>query len=160
MVRRLGDRLAKEGYRGFFEVDFLVDRDTGGIYLGELNPRVSGLSPITHVTLGAYADAPLFLFHLLEYLDVDYEIDVDEINARWARLGADDVWSQLIVKETADGVELLTATPQTGSTGSRASGWCACGPPTTGTTCSARTRSSTCACRRPATTGTRAPTWA
>ena len=30
MVRRLGDRLAKEGYRGFFEVDFLVDRDTGG----------------------------------------------------------------------------------------------------------------------------------
>ena len=46
----------------------------------------SGLSPITHVTLGAYADMPLFLFHLLEYLDVDYEIDVDEINTRW---GAD-----------------------------------------------------------------------
>jgi len=114
MVRRLGDRLAKEGYRGFFEVDFLVDRDTGGVYLGELNPRVSGLSPITHVTLGAYADAPLFIFHLLEYLDVDYEIDVDEINARWSQLGADDVWSQLIVKETGDQVELLTATPQTG----------------------------------------------
>ena len=114
MVRRLGARLAKEGYRGFFEVDFLVDRDTGGVYLGELNPRVSGLSPITHVTLGAYADAPLFLFHLLEYLDVDYEIDIDEINARWSRLGADDVWSQLIVKETTDRVELLTATPQTG----------------------------------------------
>ena len=114
MVRRLGDRLAKEGYRGFFEVDFLVDRDTGGIYLGELNPRVSRTLADHHVTLGAYADAPLFLFHLLEYLDVDYEIDVDEINARWARLGADDVWSQLIVKETAEGVELLTATPQTG----------------------------------------------
>ena len=114
MVRRLGDRLAKEGYRGFFEVDFLVDRDTGGIYLGELNPRVSGLSPITNVTLGAYSDAPLFLFHLLEFLDVEYEIDIDEINARWARLGADDVWSQLIVKEIAEGVQLLTATPETG----------------------------------------------
>jgi biotin carboxylase len=114
MVRRLGDRLAKEGYRGFFEVDFLVDQDSGDIYLGELNPRVSGLSPITHVTLGAYADAPLFVYHLLEYLDVDYEIDIDEINERGARLGGDDVWSQLIVKEIAEGVEQLTATPETG----------------------------------------------
>ena len=35
---------------------------------------------MTNVTAGAYADMPLFLFHLLEYLDVDYEIDVDEIN--------------------------------------------------------------------------------
>jgi biotin carboxylase len=114
MTRRLGDRLAKEGYRGFFEVDYLVDTDSGEIYLGELNPRVSGLSPITHVTLGAYSDAPLFLFHLLEYLDVDYELDIDAINERWARMGADDVWSQLIVKETVDRVEQLTVTPRTG----------------------------------------------
>jgi biotin carboxylase len=114
MTQRLGERLAKEGYRGFFEVDYLVDGDSGEIYLGELNPRVSGLSPITHVTLGAYSDVPLFLFHLLEYLDVDYEIDVDEINKRWGRMAAEDVWSQLIVKETAGGVEQLTATPQTG----------------------------------------------
>ena len=81
MTQRLGARLAKEGYRGFFEVDYLLDADSGEIYLGEINPRVSGLSPITHVTLGAYSDMPLFLFHLLEYLDVDYEIDVAEINA-------------------------------------------------------------------------------
>ena len=39
---------------------------------------------MTNVTAGAYAEMPLFLFHLLEYLDVDYTIDVDEINARWA----------------------------------------------------------------------------
>jgi hypothetical protein len=29
---------------------------------------------------GAYADIPLFLFHLREYMDVDAECDVDEIN--------------------------------------------------------------------------------
>ena len=114
MTRRLGDRLAREGYRGFFEVDYLVDADSGDIYLGELNPRLSGLSPITHVTLGAYSDVPLFLFHLLEYLDVDYEIDVDEINRRWQRMASEDVWCQLILKETADRVEQLTATPRTG----------------------------------------------
>jgi biotin carboxylase len=114
MTERLGARLAEEGYRGFFEVDFLCDRDTGELYLGELNPRVSGASSMTHVTAGAYADLPLFLFHLLEYLDVDYELDVDAINERWGRTAAEDVWSQLIIKETGENLELLTAAPRTG----------------------------------------------
>ena len=93
LVRRLGDRLGQEGYRGFFEVDVLVDVDSDEVYLGELNPRISGASAITNVTAGAYADVPLFLFHLLEYMDVDFELDVDEINERWEELAAVDVWS-------------------------------------------------------------------
>jgi biotin carboxylase len=111
---RLGDRLAREGYSGFFEVDFLVDTGTGELYLGELNPRISGISSMTNVTAGAYADMPLFLFHLLEYLDVDYEVDIGEINERWSREASVDVWSQIIIKETADQVELLTEAPRTG----------------------------------------------
>ena len=62
---------------------------------------------MTNVTAGAYADMPLFLFHLLEYMDVDYEIDVDEINRRWADRGRVDVWSQIIIKETEREVELI-----------------------------------------------------
>ena len=114
LTRRLGDQLAGEGYVGFFEVDYLVDTLSGELYLGELNPRISGISPMTNVTAGAYADLPLFLFHLLEYLDLDYEVDIDEINERWSREAAVDVWSQLILKETAEGVDLLTAAPRTG----------------------------------------------
>jgi hypothetical protein len=114
LVRRLGDRLADEGYRGFFEVDVLVDTDTGEVYLGELNPRISGASSITNVTAGAYADVPLFLFHILEYMNVDFDLDVDEINARWEELASEDVWSQMILKETDDIVQRLTATPRTG----------------------------------------------
>ena len=111
---RLGDRLAGEGYVGFFEVDFLVDTGTGELYLGELNPRISGISSMTNVTAGAYADMPLFLFHLLEYLDVDYEVDIAEINERWSREASVDVWSQIIIKETGDQVELLNRAPRTG----------------------------------------------
>ena len=114
LTGRLGDRLAREGYSGFFEVDFLVDTATGELYLGELNPRISGISSMTNVTAGAYADLPLFLFHLLEYLDVDYEVDIAEINERWSREASVDVWSQIIIKETADQVELLTEAPRTG----------------------------------------------
>ncbi|MGH2842353.1 MAG: biotin carboxylase [Solirubrobacteraceae bacterium] len=114
LTQRLGARLAQEGYRGFFEVDFLVDLDTKELYLGELNPRVSGASSMTNVTAGAYADIPLFLFHLLEYMGVDYELDVDEINQRWARSAGEDVWSQLIIKETCEETEMLTSAPRTG----------------------------------------------
>jgi len=114
-VRKLGDRLAREGYKGFLEVDVLVDTDTGAVYLGELNPRISGVSSMTNVTAGAYADVPLFLFHLLEFMDVDYTIDVEEINERWLALAAVDVWSQLIMKEPGEEVERILAAPRTGS---------------------------------------------
>jgi len=114
LTERLGDRLAKEGYRGFFEVDYLADVDTGELYLGELNPRISGVTSMTNVTAGAYADMPLFMFHLLEYLGVDYEIDVEEINERWAQSSSVDIWSQLIVKQTHDAVELINDAPRTG----------------------------------------------
>ncbi|WP_205571757.1 biotin carboxylase [Arthrobacter celericrescens] len=114
LVRRLGDRLGEEGYRGFFEVDVLIDTDEDEVYLGELNPRISGASAITNVTAGAYADIPLFLFHLLEYMDVDFVLDVDEINQRWEDLAGGDTWSQMIIKETSPIVEQLLETPPTG----------------------------------------------
>jgi len=114
LVGRLGDRLGSEGYRGFFEVDVLVDTDTDEVYLGELNPRISGASAITNVTAGAYADVPLFAFHLLEYFNVPFEFDVDEINARWRELAAADVWSQMVIKETSAAVQLITEAPLTG----------------------------------------------
>ena len=115
-VRKMGDRLAQEGYRGFLEVDVLIDLDTDEVYLGEINPRISGASSMTNVTAGAYADVPLFLFHLLEFMDVDYTVNVEEINDRWRELAAVDVWSQLIMKETeTDSVERLLAAPRTGT---------------------------------------------
>ncbi|HEV8565427.1 MAG TPA: biotin carboxylase [Actinomycetota bacterium] len=110
----MGERLRAEGYRGYFELDFLLDADTGEIWLGELNPRVTGASSITNVTAVAYGDMPLFLFHLLEFIDVDYEIDVDELNDRWAQTQNLDEWTQFILKQTDDAVELITEAPSSG----------------------------------------------
>jgi biotin carboxylase len=114
LTRKLGDRLAAEGYRGFLEVDYLVDVDTGELYLGEMNPRISGVTSMTNVTAGAYADIPLFLFHMLEYLDLDYEVDVDDVNERWAQAASVDVWSQLVLKDTTGEVKQLRGAPRTG----------------------------------------------
>ncbi len=110
----MGERLRREGYRGYFELDFLADMDSGEMYLGELNPRITGASSMTNVTAVAYGDMPLFLFHLLEFMDVDYEIDVDALNAGWAQPSAIDSWSQFVLKDTADKVELITEAPTSG----------------------------------------------
>ncbi len=110
----MGERLRAEGYRGYFELDFLADAESGEMYLGELNPRVTGASSITNVTAVAYGDMPLFLFHLLEFMDVDYEIDVDELNRRWAHPGNIDDWTQFILKQTEDVTELITSAPASG----------------------------------------------
>ncbi|MDL9978289.1 biotin carboxylase [Microbacterium candidum] len=114
LVERLGNRLGQEGYRGFFEVDVLIDTDTNDVYLGELNPRISGASAVTNVTAGAYADVPLFAFHLLEYSGVDFELDVAEINERWEELASEDEWSTMVIKHTQATVERINSAPPTG----------------------------------------------
>jgi hypothetical protein len=48
-------------------------------------------------------------------MDVDYTIDVEEINERWRELAAVDVWAQLIMKEPDDSVERILAAPRTGT---------------------------------------------
>lgn len=111
---KFGEALREEGYRGYFELDFLIDMDNGEVYLGELNPRVTGASSLTNVAAFAHSDIPLFLFHLLEFSDVDFDLDINEINERWAHPESVDSWSQLVIKHTDESVDLLTAAPRTG----------------------------------------------
>ena len=109
-----GEQLRKEGYRGYFELDFLIDMDGNQLYLGELNPRITGASSITNHAAFAHADAPLFLFHLLEFSGVDFEFDVSELNARWADPDNIDEWSQMVIKHVDDSVDRITAAPESG----------------------------------------------
>ena len=114
MTFRFGEELRSMGYRGYFELDLLLDEDDGKLYLGEVNPRITGASSMTNLAAFAHADAPLFLFHLLEYMGVPYDLDVDELNGRWASPDNIDSWSQLVLKYTGDDVQLITAAPRTG----------------------------------------------
>ena len=59
MARKLGNRLYKEGYRGVFCIDFLIHTDTHDVYLGEINPRISGASPLTNLITSPTAAAHL-----------------------------------------------------------------------------------------------------
>lgn len=111
---QFGEALREDGYRGYFELDFLIDKDSGELYLGELNPRVTGASSMTNHAAFAHADAPLFLFHLLEFSGVDFDFDLEALNDRWADPNNIDSWSQLVIKHTKDSVDYITGAPETG----------------------------------------------
>ena len=55
-----------------------------------------------------------FLFHLLEFSDVDFDLDVDALNARWADAENIDSWSQMVIKHTRDSVSRITQAPESG----------------------------------------------
>ena len=113
-TRDFGEALREEGYRGYFELDFLIDLDNGELYLGELNPRVTGASSMTNHAAFAHADALLFLFHLLEFSGVEFDIDIDALNKRWADPDNVDDWSQLVIKHVDDSVDYITDAPGSG----------------------------------------------
>jgi D-alanine-D-alanine ligase-like ATP-grasp enzyme len=114
MTVAFGEELRKLGYRGYFELDYLRDLDADRLYLGELNPRITGASAMTNLAAFAHADAPLFLFHLLEYAGVDFELDVAAINARWSDARNIDGWGQLVIKHCSEAVEQVVEAPRSG----------------------------------------------
>jgi len=62
----------------------------------------------------AHADAPLFLFHLLEFSGIEFDLDVEELNNRWADPDNIDGWCQMVIKHTEDTVDIITEAPETG----------------------------------------------
>jgi len=113
-TEQFGNQLRNEGYKGYFELDFLIDQDDQQLYLGELNPRITGASSITNHAVFALSDMPLFMFHLLEWMDQPYKISVNAINRRWFNPENIDSWGQLVIKYTDKKIQVITEAPRSG----------------------------------------------
>lgn len=57
---------------------------------------------------------PLFLFHLLEWMNVPYSFNLRDLNRRWNLAENQDHWAQMIIKHCDDTVDLLTDAPASG----------------------------------------------
>ena len=110
----VGEQIRRQGYWGCFGLDFLIDQDTGALYLGELNPRITGVTVLTSQVALDQSEVPLLLFHLLEWLGVDYVLDVEQFNRRWVDAEQVMGWSQLIIEHLEDAEEIVTHVPATG----------------------------------------------
>ena len=114
-TQAIGDVLYRRGYRGYFELDFLIDLDTGDIYLGELNARITGISAMTNMSDFSVGHIPLFLFHLLEYdTEVDLSLDIDGFNQTVLAEGAQGTASQVILNVTVKEMSIITRAPVSG----------------------------------------------
>ncbi len=57
---------------------------------------------------------PLFLFHLLEYSNAEFDLDVGELNGRWRAAERAEGWSEIVVGSPGEASGVVTAAPSTG----------------------------------------------
>lgn len=75
IAKRFGEYLYQWGYKGIFGMDLIVERGTDKVYPCECNPRYTGAFPVYSMIQWRQGE-PLFdVFHLLEHLSLDYEIN-------------------------------------------------------------------------------------
>lgn len=114
-TQAIGDVLYQRGYRGYFELDFLIDLDTSELYLGELNARITGISAMTNMSDFSVGHIPLFLFHLLEYdPEIDLNLDIEVFNQAVLAEGAAGTAAQVILNYTEEPMMVVTQAPVSG----------------------------------------------
>lgn len=75
----IGQKLIDMGYRGIFGIDFLVD-DSGEVFVLEVNPRITGATPLLTALYSAESYVPFYLLHILEIMKQSYQIDSGSVS--------------------------------------------------------------------------------
>lgn len=80
IVDKVGNYFKNIGYKGIFGLDFVLDKKEQRLYVVECNPRLLATFPtLTFVQL-QNSEPPIIAFHLLEFLNIPYQINPEEIN--------------------------------------------------------------------------------
>lgn len=80
VVDKIGSYFKKEGYKGIFGLDFILDAKKEELYVVECNPRLLASFPALTMVQVENGELPIIAFHLLEYTKVSYNINIDKIN--------------------------------------------------------------------------------
>lgn len=71
----------KEGYKGYFGLDFILDDDTKILYPIEVNVRLIGSFPVFSMIQEVHKQPLIQALQILQYLDLDdYVLDIESIN--------------------------------------------------------------------------------
>ena len=84
-ANRIGEYVASLGYRGILGIDFIIHEAGREICPIEINPRFTGAFPMLSLLHLQNGVIPLDIFHMLEFLDLPYQLDVEEQNEKYAR---------------------------------------------------------------------------
>jgi len=78
LCQQWGNYIYSQGYRGVFGLDVVVDKENI-VYPVECNSRYTGAFPVYTMMQLDKGEMPLDIWHLLEWLGVDYEMDFKEV---------------------------------------------------------------------------------
>jgi len=107
IVEKVGRHFQKLGYKGIFGLDFILEEKTNTLYVVECNPRLLGSFPTLTMVQLENNEPPILGFHILEFLNADYQLDVQAVNQamRKRRRGAqmllhnlEDQWVETTVE--------------------------------------------------------------
>ena len=77
-VKKWGEYIYKKGYKGIFGLDLMVT-DKDEVKVIECNSRYTGAFPVLTMAQLKNKEMPMDVWHLLEWLGVEYEMDIDEV---------------------------------------------------------------------------------
>jgi len=78
-VQIIGEHMKRNGYKGMFGVDLIID-EKGDHKVIEINARQPASIPIYTKMQLAEGQIPLAAIHLMEFMEIDYEIDSEKYN--------------------------------------------------------------------------------
>lgn len=107
-AERIGRRLQELGYRGIFGLDCLVD-DSGDVFVLEVNPRITGMTPLLTMLYRGEQDIPFYLLHLLELAKVEYTLSDWHVDPNPPEGGL------MILHSQKPGAVIIRETPRSGS---------------------------------------------
>jgi len=80
IATKLGNYMYELGYKGIFGLDLVVDEKNNKVYPVECNARYTGVFPMLSMIHLKNKIIPLDFFHFLEFLNIDYKVNVGELN--------------------------------------------------------------------------------
>jgi predicted ATP-grasp superfamily ATP-dependent carboligase len=91
-VKKIGKYLSEKKYKGIFGLDFIQEKTTGKIYIGECNPRLLGSFPTLTMVQASNNEVPILALHILSFLklktnqdNVMRHIFTDSVNSMLAK---------------------------------------------------------------------------
>lgn len=69
LTRKTGKLMINFGYRGYFGLDFIIEDETGKIYLSENNARLTASTPFFSKLEQKAGETPLLIYHLFSFLN-------------------------------------------------------------------------------------------
>ncbi|KKT83109.1 MAG: ATP-grasp domain protein [candidate division WWE3 bacterium GW2011_GWC2_44_9] len=78
LCKKWGGHIYQKGYKGIFGLDVVVDQNDE-ITAIECNSRYTGAFPVYTMLQLSQGEMPLDVWHLCEWMGIDYALDIDEV---------------------------------------------------------------------------------